>query len=313
MLSFFPDIKIWEGAVKPSTYKLPEDKTAEYYYDKLPDCACKEEGGEGEGEEEGEERGKEGEGKGKNDGKEEGEAEGEEQGGESQKEGKGGSGKGKGERQEKEEHFKGDITDEIREAIAKIKKEIRGYGYGTLDKIVKHERYNSRRDNKLEKALYEFLKHQNDKYDWKRKNRRIFNKSIYIPRIKREEKLEIIIAIDASGSITNNTFKFFVEKLKGTLKNFKFEAEIIEFDTEIRKIGIFKKPSEFNKIQRVLGGGTNFSPVVKYANEKREKLIILTDGDGPLNERPQIPILWVLTKDVSVPGKKIIIKEVDKE
>lgn len=283
MLSFFPHIKIWKGAITPALYSLPDDQTAEFYYDKLPPSleGCKDEG------EQGEEKGKGGK-------REEGE-----------KKGKGGK---------KCEHFEGEIDTETRSIIEKIREEIKGYSHGTLDKVMIEMKYKNRRKNKLEKELFSFLKKKEIKYDWKRRNRRFFQKDIFIPKAKQEDVLDMIIAIDSSGSITNKVFKFFVETLKGTLKRFKFECDVIEFDVQIRKKGIFKKTSEFNKIRRTLGGGTDFTPVVRYANNQRKKLIILTDGDGKLGEIPQIPILWVLTQKAHhLPGRKIIIEEVEEE
>ncbi len=115
-----------------------------------------------------------------------------------------------------------------------------------------------------------------------------------------ERKANILIAIDVSGSITDQSFEHFSH----AIKNFFFlglieKIDLIFFDVNLKNT----KPITFRKkvnIEEIKGrGGTSFQPPIDFYTENSSQysgMIIFTDGDGPI---PQMPaacknILWIM-------------------
>lgn len=115
-----------------------------------------------------------------------------------------------------------------------------------------------------------------------------------------ERKANILIAIDVSGSITDQSFEHFSH----AIKNFFFlgiieKIDLIFFDVNLKNT----KPITFKKkinLEEIKGrGGTNFQPPIDFYTENRTQysgLIIFTDGEGSI---PQVNascknILWIL-------------------
>lgn len=114
-----------------------------------------------------------------------------------------------------------------------------------------------------------------------------------------ERKANILIAVDVSGSITDESFEHFIH----AVKNFFFlgiieNIDLIFFDVNLKlsKPISYKKKIDLNEIKG--RGGTNFQiPCDFYAEHKSDYsgMIIFTDGEG---ESPVIEgssnVLWIL-------------------
>ena len=117
-----------------------------------------------------------------------------------------------------------------------------------------------------------------------------------------ERKADILIAVDVSGSITDESFARFYK----AIKNFFFlkiieNIDLIFFDVNLKNT----KPVKFTKnlnLSEITGrGGTNFQPPIDYFLENRNRysgMIIFTDGEGDV---PKVSgaignssILWIL-------------------
>lgn len=124
----------------------------------------------------------------------------------------------------------------------------------------------------------------------------------------RGHKAEIAVAIDISGSISDEEFKQAIKEVLSIVKSHNQEITIIECDTEIRRA--YKVRSAKDVKERITkGGGTKFSPVFEYANNKKINLLIyFTDGKGEdkLQVAPRgYKILWV----ISGRGEELSLKE----
>ena len=87
----------------------------------------------------------------------------------------------------------------------------------------------------------------------------------------RNHKAEIAVALDISGSISDEEFKQAIKEVLNIVKNYNHEITLIECDKSIKDI-----KDRMNK-----GGGTRFTPVFEYANNKKINLLIyFTDGKG---------------------------------
>lgn len=124
----------------------------------------------------------------------------------------------------------------------------------------------------------------------------------------RGHKAEIAVALDISGSISDEEFKQAIKEVLNIVKNYNHEITIIECDDEIRRV--YKVKSVKDVKDRInIRGGTKFTPVFDYANNKKINLLVyFTDGKGE-NRLQVIPrgykILWV----ISGRGDNLSLKE----
>lgn len=115
-----------------------------------------------------------------------------------------------------------------------------------------------------------------------------------------ERKANVLVAVDVSGSITDESFSNFVS----AVKNFFFlgiieKLELIFFDVNLKNT----KPVPFSKnisLDKIKGrGGTDFQPVIDFFCTHQScysGMIIFTDGEGNI---PNVcgkgkNILWIL-------------------
>lgn len=113
-------------------------------------------------------------------------------------------------------------------------------------------------------------------------------------------KANILIAVDVSGSISDESFEHFTH----AIKNFFFlgiieKIDLIFFDVNLKNT----KPISFRKkinLNQINGrGGTNFQPAIDFFSEHKNDysgLIIFTDGKGsiPVLTNSKNNILWIL-------------------
>ncbi|MGL5348309.1 MAG: vWA domain-containing protein [Peptostreptococcaceae bacterium] len=124
----------------------------------------------------------------------------------------------------------------------------------------------------------------------------------------RGHKAEIAVALDISGSISDEEFKQAIKEVLGIVKNYNHEITIIECDNEIKRV--YKAKTQNDVKERLnIRGGTKFTPVFEYANNKKINLLVyFTDGKGE-NTLDIIPrgykILWV----ISGRGDKLSLRE----
>ncbi len=114
-----------------------------------------------------------------------------------------------------------------------------------------------------------------------------------------ERKADILIAVDVSGSITDESFNRFYH----AIKNFFFlkiieKIDLIFFDVNLKKTEPVKFTSKLN-LQEITGrGGTNFQVPLDYFLERRSQydgMIIFTDGEGAAPKLDvSATILWIL-------------------
>ena len=114
----------------------------------------------------------------------------------------------------------------------------------------------------------------------------------------RGHKAEIAVAIDISGSISDEEFKQAIKEVLSIVKNHNQEITIIECDKEIKRAYKVKSIKDI-KERVATGGATEFSPVFQYANSKNINLLIyFTDGKGE-EKLKVIPkgykVLWVIS------------------
>lgn len=159
---------------------------------------------------------------------------------------------------------------------------------------------------------------------WIPPNRRHVYRKLYLPGTSRQTEIELVIAIDTSGS----TFMYlqqFLDELNEIFRSFgEYHVTIINCDADISSVKEYSSEdgeeftSEYNFTG---GGGTDLRPPFRYVQDVLETppqcLLYFTDGFGPApDEAPAYPVLWCLTPDGEVPanwGCPVVIGEKEDE
>jgi len=155
-----------------------------------------------------------------------------------------------------------------------------------------------------------------EEYTWKRPNRRYLSDDMYYPSLK-STKLEVAIAIDTSGSVSEEELKEFMSEVAGILDSVKnFRAELIACDTEVHAHETALTKQDFQNFMEICegGGGTDFRPVFEeLQNVYPDCLVYLTDGRGTYPQsKPMYDVVWVMNKDVPAQyeppfGRKVVM------
>lgn len=138
--------------------------------------------------------------------------------------------------------------------------------------------------------------------------KRINKRYPYIhPGVKRGYEAKLLIAIDQSGSVSNEMLVEFFAELGSLTK--KVTIDILPFDCEANEKDIYTWRKGTNvPAKRVRGGGTDFNAPTNLANDAKNRgrwdgVLIMTDGEAPAPNGSRIKRGWVLGK-----GCKLIFK-----
>ena len=145
-----------------------------------------------------------------------------------------------------------------------------------------------------------------------KKTRRKPNKRFYgNPALKIKQKKNTLVAVDTSGSVSNDDLLEFFNEIYHIWKT-GTQVDVIECDAAIHRVYEYK--GEIEQISVSGRGGTSYEPVMDYLLEHKNKyqnIIYLTDGECSLESKPCRPILWVHCSGRSInedlPGMKIQI------
>jgi predicted metal-dependent peptidase len=131
----------------------------------------------------------------------------------------------------------------------------------------------------------------------KKLHRKYNKRFIDQPGLKLKPLRRIMVAVDTSGSVSNEELKEFFHEIHHMMR-MGTEVVVVQCDAAISNIIDYKKGHE-TKIAIHGRGGTSFDPPVAYYNEHRKDfscMIYLTDGEAPApTDKIQGPILWVLS------------------
>jgi predicted metal-dependent peptidase len=125
----------------------------------------------------------------------------------------------------------------------------------------------------------------------------------FLPSILKEGYGELVLAIDTSGSISQDQLAQFMGEINHIIGEIKpSTTHVLYCDTEVGRHETFTEGEEV-VLQAVGGGGTAFSPVFKYCKKHGitpKALIYMTDLQcSDYGEEPEFPTMWV-TEDPSL-------------
>lgn len=182
----------------------------------------------------------------------------------------------------------------------------------------------------LKDMINELFKVQEEVFNWKAYFRRKLGCSteIYTKKsrrkmskrfednagIKIKQKHHILVAVDTSGSVSNNELMEFFSEIHHIYKAGS-KVTIIECDTKINDIYDYSGKFKGSVVGR---GGTDFTPPVEYYNKNKHKyttLVFFTDGYAPIECKPHKQMMWVIssqgTNETGFPGYLIKIPKIN--
>ena len=140
---------------------------------------------------------------------------------------------------------------------------------------------------------------KDDTRSWARPNRRFLAQGLYLPTSSGEAMGELVVAVDCSGSIDEDTLNQFAAEVL-TIKEDSNPSciHVVYFDSEVCHYEKFTRDDELH-IEPHGGGGTAFSPVFDYLEEHGIDpiaCVFLTDlYCDDYGDEPSFPVLWVAT------------------
>jgi predicted metal-dependent peptidase len=136
-----------------------------------------------------------------------------------------------------------------------------------------------------------------DDYTMKRLNRKYFPE-FYLPTLYNEAICDLVVAVDASGSVEDHEFSHFIHeihKIRETMQ--PKNMTVLDFDTRIKTVHKLDHTVNVLKDIKFTGrGGTAIQPVLSWIDkQKPEVALIFTDGEFALpSVLPKIPIIWLI-------------------
>lgn len=124
--------------------------------------------------------------------------------------------------------------------------------------------------------------------------------------------INIVVALDTSGSISKQELLGFVSELNAIKGQVRARITLLGCDKHIANENIFQfEPWDEITIPSFFtgGGGTLFSPVfnwIKQQDISPDLLIYFTDGKAPYPQQPPYPVLWMIKGKITPPwGQRI--------
>lgn len=122
-------------------------------------------------------------------------------------------------------------------------------------------------------------------YSYQRFNKKYMQQGIVVPGLNREEAIDVCIAIDTSGSISQKVLEEQVSEVVGIMDMYEeFVIRVWQFDTTIYGYEEFTKDNASDLLHYEIkgGGGTDFDANWQFMKEEGiepEMFIMFTDGE----------------------------------
>jgi predicted metal-dependent peptidase len=145
-------------------------------------------------------------------------------------------------------------------------------------------------------------------YSWMRPSRRSWHMDAIMPGMTPGEEIEVTVALDMSGSISNKQAMLFLTEIGGMMSAFSgYKIHVVCFDTQIYN------PQDFNSenvdtIDSYVpegGGGTDFDCIFKYLKQNAiepKRLVVFTDGYpcGSWGDENYCDTTWIIHGTTSI-------------
>ena len=176
-----------------------------------------------------------------------------------------------------------DIKDELKEAVVSAAKQT---GAGNLPNNVKRiiQEITEPKMNWKELLRQQLESTQKSDYTFARPSRRGWHMDAILPGNDVEEMIDISVALDMSGSISDEQARDFLSEVKGITEEFNnYKIHIFCFDTDTYNPQDFTSENldDISEYELQGGGGTDFECMFKYLKDNEispKRLVVFTDG-----------------------------------
>ena len=147
-----------------------------------------------------------------------------------------------------------------------------------------------------------------DDYTFMRPSRRSWHLDAILPGMNPGESIDIAVAIDTSGSISQTMLRDFLSEVKGAMESFTaYKIHLYCFDTQVHNPQQFNSDDITDIEEYELGGfgGTDFVPIFQHLKDNEiepDRLVVFTDG-YPWNswgDENYCDTLWVIHGSTSI-------------
>ena len=151
-------------------------------------------------------------------------------------------------------------------------------------------------------VLREFVRsNEHNDYTWSRPNKRYLSSGLFLPSLRSEGLGDVVLAVDCSGSISEDQLNKFASEAEEILTCFDCSATILYHDVEVTGIDEWRPADGPLRLRAVGGGGTSHEGIFKWVEESGLNpscLIALTDMDSSIpSVGPDFPVLWGVIGD----------------
>jgi predicted metal-dependent peptidase len=192
------------------------------------------------------------------------------------------------------------IKEKIRQAMNKAAQKTRAAGLMTAEHESLVAAMNSESRVNWKQQLRRFVANSMEvkiESSRKKRNRRY---GIKIPGYVKTEELHIGVAIDTSGSVSNEALSQFMKEIEQIAKYAK--VTVVEADAEVKNSYVFKPKKEYNISGR---GGTAYQPAFDFFNKEKDIDALIYFGDmdsADQPSKPKYPVLWAIVGNQQPPG-----------
>jgi len=142
-------------------------------------------------------------------------------------------------------------------------------------------------------------------YSWMRPSRRGWHMDAVMPGMTPGEEIDVVVALDMSGSISDRQAKAFLGEIAGMMDAFDgYKVHVFCFDTEIYNPKDFTSENldTIDEYEPQGGGGTDFDAIFDYLKEignVPKRLIVFTDGYpcGSWGDGDYCDTTWIIHGD----------------
>jgi predicted metal-dependent peptidase len=142
-------------------------------------------------------------------------------------------------------------------------------------------------------------------FSWMRPSRRSWHMDAIMPGMTPGEEIDVVVAIDMSGSISNRQAQAFLGEIGGMMEAFDgYKVHVFCFDTDIYNPQDFNSESmdTIDAYEPMGGGGTDFDAIFDYLKKVGnvpKRLICFTDGYpcGSWGDKDYCDTTWIIHGD----------------
>lgn len=205
------------------------------------------------------------------------------------------------------------IKDEMKEAVLNAAAAAGGANAGNMPSGVKRliEQWTAPKLDWREILQQQIQSTIKNDFTFQKINRRSWHMDAILPGMDNDEKIDICLCVDMSGSVSSTMIKDFFSEVKGITDMYEdFNIQLWCFDTEVYGYAKFD-PTNIDELldyEPLGGGGTEFDVNWKFMKEndiEPKKLIMFTDGYpwGSWGDENYCDTVFIIhgAKDVTAP------------